>query len=80
MSLEAIPADQMGYGPWPGPMVCGGLRCMSSVWGQFIRGVLAGELIAGGSRRDRPEIQSPADLVAYCQAQHEELRPLTAQA
>lgn len=78
--LEAIPAEQMNYTPWPGAMNARRLALhIIGLEEQFIRGVLEGELVAGGSRRDRPEVQTPADLVAFSKAQHEALGRLVAQ-
>jgi uncharacterized damage-inducible protein DinB len=78
--LEAIPGDQMNYVPWEGAMDMRQLALhVIGVEEFFIRGVVAGELTVGGSRRDQAEIRSPADLVAFCKERHEALRPLAEQ-
>lgn len=78
--LEAIPGALMHYAPWPGAMDTRRLALhVVGLEDQMIRGVLAGELVAGGSRKERPEVQTPADLIAFAKAQHQALQPLVAQ-
>lgn len=77
--LEAILGDRMDFAPWPGAR---DMRLLAlhiiGIDDHHIRGVLAGELLAGRPR-ELPEVRTPADLIARCTAQHEALRPLAAQ-
>lgn len=77
--LEALPTDLMGHQPYEGAMSLRRLALhLVALEEQFIRGVESGRLVAGGSRRDDPELQTPEQIAAHYRQQHEALRGVVA--
>jgi len=77
--IAAIPPEHMEQVPHAGAMTLRRLALhVVMLEDQFIRGVAQGKLVAGGSRRDIPEVATPTDLARYFEKQHEALRPVLA--
>lgn len=77
--IKAIPDSQMSYAPWEGAMPLRRLALhVIGLEEQFIRAVAAGEAVTGGSRIDRPEVQTSEQMLRFYEVQHAGLRDVVA--
>ncbi len=76
-AIAAVPAEHMDHVPYAGSMSLRRLAIhVVTLEEQFLRGVAAGQIVAGGSQRDLPEVVTPADLARHYEAQHAALRTI----